>query len=96
MPEEKFPPKPRIQSGAHVSSWGEYERLYRNSLADPEAFWAEQARAIDWFHPWHKVFDADYEAVDFAWFAGGRLPQLRRSPRRRRPRRAHRAHLGGR
>jgi acetyl-CoA synthetase len=73
MPEEKFPPKPRIQSGAHVSSWGEYERLYRNSLADPEAFWAEQARAIDWFHPWHKVFDADYEAVDFAWFAGGRL-----------------------
>ena len=73
MSDERFPPKPRIQSGAHVSSWAEYERLYRNSLSDPDGFWAEKAKMLDWFHPWHRVFDADYEAVDFSWFAGGRL-----------------------
>ena len=73
MSEDVFPPKPRIQSGAHVASYAQYERLYRASLADPERFWAERAKALDWFHPWHKVFDADYEAVDFSWFAGGRL-----------------------
>ena len=29
--QDVFPPKPRIQSGAHVSSLAEYERLYRDS-----------------------------------------------------------------
>jgi acetyl-CoA synthetase len=51
----------------------EYQRLYRLSLDNPEWFWGEQARALDWFHPWTQVFDADYEEVDFAWFSGGRL-----------------------
>jgi acetyl-CoA synthetase len=71
--QDVFPPKPRIQSGAHVSSYAEYERLYRESLGDPDEFWGEQAKAIDWYHPWHTVFSADYEAVDFSWYGGGQL-----------------------
>src|SRR5438876_559059 len=51
----------------------EYQRLYRLSLDNPEWFWAEHAKALPWFHPWHKVLDADYEEIDFAWFSGGRL-----------------------
>jgi acetyl-CoA synthetase len=51
----------------------EYERLYRLSLDSPEWFWGEQAKALDWFHPWHKVLDADYQEIDFSWYAGGRL-----------------------
>src|SRR5690349_16977576 len=51
----------------------QYEAMYRRSLDDPEGFWAEQAKALDWFHPWHQVFDADFDAVDFGWFLGGRL-----------------------
>jgi acetyl-CoA synthetase len=51
----------------------QYQAMYRRSLEDPSAFWAEQAAALDWFHPWHQVFDADYEQVDFAWYLGGRL-----------------------
>ncbi len=51
----------------------EYQRLYRLSLDNPEWFWGEQSKALSWFYPWHKVFDADYEEVDFSWFSGGRL-----------------------
>jgi acetyl-CoA synthetase len=65
--------KPHIRDRAHIRSMGEYQRLYRLSLDNPEWFWAEQAKAISWYHPWHKVFDADYDEIDFAWYSGGRL-----------------------
>ena len=68
-----YPVKEHIRQGAHIQSMEEYERLYRLSLDNPEWFWAEQAKTLDWFHPWNTVFDADYDEVDFAWFSGGRL-----------------------
>jgi acetyl-CoA synthetase len=67
------PVKPHIRERAHLNSLEEYQRLYRLSLDSPEWFWGEQSKALDWFHPWHRVFDADYEEVDFSWFSGGRL-----------------------
>jgi acetyl-CoA synthetase len=71
--QEIYPVKPHIAARAHIRSLEEYQRLYRLSLDNPEWFWAEQAKALTWFHPWQDVFDADYDEVDFAWFSGGRL-----------------------
>jgi len=51
----------------------EYQQLHQRSIADPAGFWGEQAAALTWFHPWHQVLDVDYDAVDFAWYSGGRL-----------------------
>jgi len=68
-----YPVKPQIQQNAHVKTKSQFDYLYRRSLEDPEAFWADQAKAIDWFHPWVTVFDADYEEIDFTWYSGGRL-----------------------
>jgi acetyl-CoA synthetase len=73
MPDEVFDVKPEIQKRAHIGSMKEYERLYRESIEDPEGFWGEQAKILDWFHPWHTVFDGDYEDVDFGWYLGSRL-----------------------
>ncbi len=73
MAPDLFPVKPQMADRAHIRGMEEYQRLYRLSLEDPEGFWGEQAQALSWFHPWHSVLDADYEAVDFAWFSGGRL-----------------------
>ena len=73
MAKDLFDVKPHIRERSHIQSLEEYQRLYRRSLEEPEAFWAEQAKALDWFHPWHKVLDADYEEIDFAWYSGGRL-----------------------
>jgi len=67
------PVKSHIAERAHIRSMDEYQRLYRLSLDNPEWFWAEQAKLLTWYHPWHTVFDADYDEVDFAWFSGGRL-----------------------
>jgi len=71
--QDLYPVKPHIRERAYVASLEEYQRLYRLSLDNPEWFWGEQAKAITWFHPWHKVLDADLEEIDFAWFLGGRL-----------------------
>ena len=73
MSNDIVPVKPHIRERAWISSMEEYQRLYRLSLDNPEWFWGEQAKTIDWFHPWTTVFDADYEEVDFSWFSGGRL-----------------------
>ncbi len=71
--QKPIPPKPNVVEGAHIASMAEYERLYRRSLEEPEAFWSEQAERLTWFHPWSQVFDHDYDNVDFGWYLGGRL-----------------------
>jgi acetyl-CoA synthetase len=73
MSKDLYPVKPQVADRAHVKGMEEYQRLYRLSLDNPEWFWGEQAKTLDWFHPWQTVFDADYKEVDFAWFSGGRL-----------------------
>jgi acetyl-CoA synthetase len=68
-----YQPNPAVAGRSHVGSLEEYQRLYRLSLDDPDAFWAREAERVSWFHRWRQVFDSDYENVDFAWFMGGRL-----------------------
>src|SRR5437899_6897142 len=51
---------------------GRFARIYRRSLAEPEAFWAEAAAGIDWVEPWERVLD-DSRAPFYRWFSGGRL-----------------------
>jgi propionyl-CoA synthetase len=51
---------------------GQYEKVYRRSLEEPEAFWAEAAGEIDWITPWRRVLD-DSRAPFYRWFAGGML-----------------------
>ena len=47
-----------------------YEEFYRRSIEQPEAFWAEQARAIHWHKPPERILD--YARPPFRrWFAGG-------------------------
>jgi len=66
-----FPPPPEFSAQAHVKSLAEYERLYAQSIADPETFWANAARDLDWFSPWSKVLDGSFPNV--RWFTGGKL-----------------------
>ena len=43
------PVKKQISERAAIKSMAEYEKLYRQSLEDPERFWAEQAKTLHWF-----------------------------------------------
>src|SRR5258708_33420432 len=51
---------------------GRYEEVYRRSLAEPEAFWAEAAEAIRWEKRWDTGLDASNPPF-YRWFRGGRL-----------------------
>jgi acetyl-CoA synthetase len=52
----------------------QYQRLYTESLRDPEAFWARQAERIDWMKKWTKVKDTTFrKPVKIRWFEGGKL-----------------------
>ncbi len=67
------PVKPEIASTAKVGSLEQYQEMYRRSIEQPEQFWREQTERLHWFNKPHTVYDWDMEAVDFSWFAGGRL-----------------------
>ncbi len=47
-----------------------YPELYRLSVEEPEAFWAEEAKAIDWKQPFTRVLDAS-RAPLLRWFVDG-------------------------
>lgn len=49
-----------------------YQEIYARSMSDPEGFWAEAARDIDWYKPWDKVLD-DSNKPFYRWFVGGEL-----------------------
>ncbi len=49
---------------------GSYSDFHRRSIEQPEAFWAEQAKLVDWHKPFGKVLD--FSRPPFAkWFNGG-------------------------
>src|SRR5579863_9314904 len=64
-----FPPPPEFAAKAHIKSLEEYEALYKQSIEDPEKFWAEAAGELHWFKPWDKVLD--WNLPNAKWFVGG-------------------------
>jgi len=48
-----------------------YLEMYRRSIDDPEHFWAEEARKLDWFKTWDTVLEWDPPYA--RWFVGGKI-----------------------
>jgi acetyl-CoA synthetase len=65
-----FPPSKEFSAKAHIKSLEEYEALYRQSIEDPEKFWAGVAAELYWFKPWDKVLEWNLPWAK--WFVGGR------------------------
>jgi acetyl-CoA synthetase len=63
----KFPPPADFAARANVQD----DALYRQGEDDYVAFWEEQARALDWFEPWHTALE--WDAPYARWFIGGKL-----------------------
>jgi acetyl-CoA synthetase len=64
---EKYSP-----SNAQISSGEKRKQEWEQSLKDPQAYWAEKAKAIDWYKQWDTVLDSSNPPF-YKWFAGGEL-----------------------
>ncbi len=66
-----FKPSKAFAKTAHVGSMAEYKRLYDESIAKPDKFWAAQAKELHWQKKWKKVLD--WKCPDAKWFVGGKI-----------------------
>ncbi|MCO6411991.1 MAG: acetate--CoA ligase [Thiogranum sp.] len=74
MSEEKVYPVPEaFAATAHINA-DQYREMYRQSVDDPETFWAEQAnKFVSWYRPWDRVLDWDFHDARIRWFEGAQL-----------------------
>lgn len=69
LKEEKiYQPAAKVVKSANIK---DYEAVAKKALADPEGFWEEAAKELDWYQPWQKVLDKS-KAPFFSWFKGGK------------------------
>ena len=68
-----YPVSEAAAAKSHLDS-AQFEEMYRQSIEDPEEFWAEMAaRFLHWHKPWQKVMAGDFASSDVRWFEGGQL-----------------------
>lgn len=69
-----FPPSDETKARAHLDAEG-YAKMYAASVADPEAFWGEQGKRLDWIKPYTTVKNTSFEPgnIDIRWFEDGTL-----------------------
>ncbi|QXW30560.1 acetate--CoA ligase [Aeromonas sanarellii] len=75
MSESKvYPVKAHIGNGALLDKEG-YEAMYLASVQDPDAFWGEQGRILDWMKPYTRVKNTSYDPghVSIKWYEDGLL-----------------------
>src|SRR5690606_28500038 len=75
-----YPPPPEFAAKALVDA-RKYEEMYAASVADPEAFWREHGKRLQWMRPYSKVKDVNWDIsksndpndVHVRWFEDGTL-----------------------
>ncbi len=75
MAAKIFPPENTNYpiSAAHISSMEQYQKMYDESVADPESFWSNVAERITWYKKWDTVREYDFVNANIKWFDGGKL-----------------------
>jgi acetyl-CoA synthetase len=68
-----YPVLDSVRASAHIDKVA-YDRLYQQSVTDPDTFWSEQAKAfLTWQTPWTTVCESDMSKGLARWFDGGKL-----------------------
>ncbi len=69
---ELYTPSKETRERAYLNAQ-DYERLYEESIHNPEQFWKKQAERLDWFKMPSQVTNCDYTKAQVEWFADGQL-----------------------
>jgi len=56
-----------------IKDFAHYKKVYADSVANPEKFWAKIAKTFTWRKPWKKVLENDFRTPAVKWFIGGKL-----------------------
>ena len=74
MSGDVYPVPQSVAAAAHVDE-AKYHEMYEASVKNPEAFWGEHGKRIDWIKPYTKVKNTsfDYHNVSIKWFEDGQL-----------------------
>ena len=69
-----FAPSESTVANALIDNSG-YQAMYDASITDPDGFWAEHGKRIDWIKPYSQVSDVSYDKADLhiSWFGDGTL-----------------------
>ena len=69
-----FEPSADLAKSALIDANG-YAALYQDSIANPDQFWAEHGKRIDWIKPYSQISDVSFDAKDLhiKWYADGTL-----------------------
>ena len=75
MSDEKIYDVPADWRKRAYADDAKYQEMYARSIKDPNGFWAEQAKRIDWIKPFSKVKNTSYDPhnVSIKWFEDGTL-----------------------
>jgi acetyl-CoA synthetase len=74
MSHDKIYPASPVQGSHTLIDFAGYQRMYQQSITDPESFWAEQAsKFLSFFEPWSQVFEGDFSKAQVAWFKDATL-----------------------
>jgi acetyl-CoA synthetase len=74
MSDELIPVKQSVADAAWVNN-DKYLEMYQKSIDDPEGFWSEQGKRLDWSIPYTKIKDVSYahDDVHIRWYYDGKL-----------------------
>ena len=74
MSDKIYPVSAEFAANAHADE-AKYNEMYQQSVENPDAFWSEQAKRIDWIKPFTKVKHTSFDThnVDIRWFEDGTL-----------------------
>ncbi len=75
MSEQSVFPVPAAVAKAALIDEAEYQRMYQQSIDDPDTFWGEHAKRVDWIKPFSKVKNTSFARgnVSIKWFEDGSL-----------------------
>jgi acetyl-CoA synthetase len=74
MSEVHLHPVPEAWKARAWCDAARYEEMYQRSISDPEGFWGDEAKRLDWITPWKRVKNTTFESpVSIQWYEGGQL-----------------------
>ena len=74
MSDQIYPPSADFVANAKIKK-SDYDNMYAESINNPDDFWSEHGKRVDWIKPYSKIKDVDYSYpnVSIKWFEDGQL-----------------------